>query len=214
MHIDPMQSWRSLTENYAQMSDGELIALAEDFRDLTDTARQVLRDEMRKRNLGDPASTAWTPPGFADAQRNSSGDESADGEAVSTDEFVWKHVLRENCTREEASQIFEVLKRAGVESWIDRSRNYLPLADSGFRVLVASDELEAASAVLGQPIPSDIVEQSQAEQAVYEPPVCPACGAPDPILESADPANCWKCEVCGRQWSDALEPGRETSPTG
>lgn len=213
MHIDPMQNWRSLTENYAQRSDGELLALAEDFRDLTDMARQVLRDEMRKRNLGDPQSDAWTPPPSTVAQQDSSDSENAISDG-SRDEFDWKHVLRDNCSREEASQIFEVLKRAGIECWIDRSRNYLPLTDPGLRVLVASDQLEAADAILRHPIPPDIVEQSKAEQAEYQPPVCPACGAPDPILESNDSANSWKCEICGRKWTDTLEAGAETSQPG
>jgi hypothetical protein len=201
MHIDPMQNWRSLAENYARMSDGELLALAEDFGDLTDAARQVLREEMRKRNLGDPQSDAWAPPRSADAQQDSSDSEDGDSDG-SREEFDWKHVLRENCNREQASQIYEVLKRAGIECWIDRSRNYLPLTDPGVRVLVASDQLEAADAILAHPIPPDIVEQSKAEQAEYQLPVCPACGAPDPILESASPTNSWKCDVCGKEWSE------------
>jgi hypothetical protein len=210
MQIDPMQNWRSLTDNYAQMSDGGLIALAEDFGDLTDTARQVLRDEMRKRNLGDPQSTAWAPPNSDDARQDSSGGENHLGDAGPTNEFVWKHALRENCDRKEASQIREVLTRAGIECWIDWSRmNYPPLSEPGFRVLVASDDLEAANALLAQPIPADVVEQSKAEDAIYQPPVCPACGAPDPVLEAVDPANSWKCEVCGRQWADAVEPAGE-----
>jgi hypothetical protein len=215
MQVDPMQNWRSLTDNYAQMSDGELIALAEDFRDLTDMARQALRDEMRKRNLGDPQSAAWAPPASADAQPDSSSGEDPDTIAASGGEFVWKHALRENCTREEASQIQEVLKRAGIECWIDWSRfNSPPLAEPGFRVLVAADQLEAASSIVAQPIPPDIVEQSKAEQVIYQLPVCPSCGAPDPVLEAVDPANSWKCEVCGRQWTDAVEAAGEPPQRG
>lgn len=208
MQIDPMQNWRSLTDNYAQMSDGELIVLAEDFRDLTDTAQRVLRDEMRKRNLGDLQSYAENKSGILRAEPDTGATrEIGDGE--SSDAFDWKHVLRENCSNEEASQIYEVLKRAGIECWIDRSRNYLPVTDPGVRVLVASEQLEAAQAILAVPIPPDVIEQSKAEQEEYQPPVCPACGASDPVLESNDPANSWKCEVCGMEWTDAVEPAGE-----
>jgi ribosomal protein L37AE/L43A len=36
----------------------------------------------------------------------------------------------------------------------------------------------------------------------FEPPVCPKCGAEDPLLESVDPLNTWLCEICGEQWTD------------
>lgn len=72
MHESLDQRWRQLTEHYAQMWDDELLNLAADYDDLTDTAKQVLRDEMRKRNLGDPsvprikpaqpAESAFLPP--------------------------------------------------------------------------------------------------------------------------------------------------------
>jgi hypothetical protein len=211
MQIDPMQNWRSLADNYAQMSDGELLALAEDFRDLTDTARQVLRDEMRKRNLGDPQSSAATPSG-ADAQWNpsalSAAGANAGGDDTSPDVFVWKNLLCECNDREEAWQISEVLRHAGIESWIDSSWRY-DRPESEFtprlrpRVLVASDRLEDARALLAQPIPQQIIEETKAAYTGYVPPVCPRCGAPDPVLESNDPANTWKCDVCGKEWTEA-----------
>lgn len=216
MHIDPMQNWRSLTENYAQMSDGELLAIAEDFGDLTDMARQVLRDEMRKRNLGDPQSVESSASNATDAQGNSYYGEQADSDAASAEEFVWKSVLAECYGREEAWQISEVLRRAGIESWLNATPWYLPASSETspprqrIDVLVAGDRLYEARAVLSHPIPPDIVEESKAEGAIYRPPTCPACGAPDPILESNDSANSWKCEVCGRKWTDTVETGAET----
>ena len=213
MRIDPMQNWRSLTDYYARMSDGELLAVAEDYRDLIDTARQVLRDEMRKRNLGDPQSIASAGSRDEDGQLNSAAfpldSTNATDDAATPEEFVWKNVLCDCNDREEAWQIREVLRRAGIESWIDGSRtNSAPLSDLSLnqsrpRLLVAADQLDSARAVLSQPIPQDIVEQSKAEEVEYAPPVCPACGAPNPILESADPTNSWKCEDCGKEWSEA-----------
>lgn len=220
MQLDPMQSWRQLTEHYGEMSDGELIALAEDFGDLTDMARQVLRDEMRKRNLGDPQSSATTQSSQSFAAQSSVGaslstESNADIGNASPEDFVWKNTLCNCDDHEQAWQIYEVLRRAGIESWIERTwDHYSPIPDSGPRVLVASDRLEDARAVLAHPIPHDVTEESKAGRAEYRLPVCPACGTPDPILESNEPANCWKCEVCGRQWSEAAEPAGEPSERG
>ncbi|HEX8810726.1 MAG TPA: hypothetical protein VF742_01915, partial [Terracidiphilus sp.] len=51
---DSYEEWRRLGEHYAQMLDGELLQLANDYSDLTEVAQQALRDEMSKRGLGDP----------------------------------------------------------------------------------------------------------------------------------------------------------------
>ena len=53
MQADPIAEWQRLTEHYREMSDEELGELACDFDDLTETAQQVLRSEMRSRGLGD-----------------------------------------------------------------------------------------------------------------------------------------------------------------
>lgn len=55
MQIDPVLEWQRLTAEYRQKSDEELLDLACDYADLTETAQQVLRSEMRSRGLGDPA---------------------------------------------------------------------------------------------------------------------------------------------------------------
>ena len=62
MHHSQDQQWRQLTAHYAQMWDDELLNLAAAYNDLTDMARQILRDEMRKRNLGDPVAPRTLPP--------------------------------------------------------------------------------------------------------------------------------------------------------
>ncbi len=71
------------------------------------------------------------------------------------------------------------------------------------RILVAADQLEQACDILSRPIPQAIVEESKAEVPEFETPVCPKCGAEDPVLENADPVNSWLCEDCGNQWTDS-----------
>ena len=98
------------------------------------------------------------------------------------------------------------LKRAGIDSWVEQpGRN----AVSGPRVVVAADQLEEAQEVAARPIPREIMERFEQEQPEFVAPRCPACGAEDPVLESADRGNCWLCEVCGKQWSDAVPASDE-----
>ena len=218
MQLDPMEDWRRLTRTYSAMHDDELRHLAADFASLTDTARQILRDEMRKRGLGDPqsltppgnhgSSPQWNPTAFAPPAQTAGAD--------LDHQFVWKNLLCECDERGEAWQIEEFLRRAGIESWTEDSQRYLPylqldMSRPRLRLLVAAGDLDRARAIAAQPVPQDIVEQSKTEQPDYEPPACPGCGAPDPLLEDVDPVNRWRCETCGRVWSEA---NAEDAPDG
>jgi transposase-like protein len=53
------------------------------------------------------------------------------------------------------------------------------------------------------PMSQELVEQSKEEIPEFDFPVCPKCGAEDPVLENADPVNSWLCEECGNQWADS-----------
>jgi len=231
MESNPIVEWQRLTGEYRQKSDEELLNLAEDFADLTEAARQVLRDEMRSRGLGDPEApravrvdpsalqpadliAERTSNALAEQARGTLGlgggvprivpDRPEAGDAEEgPHEYTWKTLLCECETRDQAWQLCEALKRAGIESWIDESgEGYSPyrhvrLDERGPRV-VAADRLEEARRVAAQPIPEEIVEQAKAALPEYEPPRCPRCGATDPVLEGVDPANTWRCEACGR----------------
>jgi hypothetical protein len=61
MQIDPVLEWQRLTAEYRQKGEEELLELARDFADLTETAQQALRQEMRSRGLGDPQSPRTMP---------------------------------------------------------------------------------------------------------------------------------------------------------
>lgn len=61
MFASPDKEWRRLTEHYAGMYDEELLNLARDSKDLTEMAQQVLRDEIKKRGLGDPTAPRPKP---------------------------------------------------------------------------------------------------------------------------------------------------------
>lgn len=125
---DPVRYWQDLTANYRQMSDGELLQLSEKPEELTEIARQVLRDEMKVRNLSAPgqplpsvgvtgnANINWEPRSY----RNEFVDREAE-EAAGPREYTWKTELCDCETRMEAVQLAAALQRAGIESWIQDS---------------------------------------------------------------------------------------------
>lgn len=238
MFRNHVEDWRAFTERYRAMGDEELAELARAFNDLTSTAQQVLRDELRLRKLGDPLArpVQGTATQTQAALHPSMGriDSSfgpsvprmvfdvagARGESAGSVEYTWKTLLCHCRDQRHAWQITEVLRRTGIESWIEDPRSYMTsramqevvVDDGSIRILVAADQLEAARAVSQAPIPTDIVEASELDDVPYEPPVCPRCGLDDPILESAEPVNRWKCESCGTEWSDpeAEEDGKSS----
>jgi hypothetical protein len=128
-------------------------------------------------------------------------------------DYTWKTLLCECETGEEARQLMEALRQAGIESWTDGSRKYSPIRqnlDSPFpRLYVAADQLDRAREIAAQPIPREIIDELKAEVPEYVPPVCPKCSAADPVLEGVEPVNSWSCEQCGAQWSDPVSKGTE-----
>jgi hypothetical protein len=211
MQVNPAEEWQRLTEYYREISDGELLELAADLADLTETAQQVLRGEMRNRGLDEPRAAGETPANsdrpaplrrvsFVDPYTGEieSSVPGVNREDDAPREFTWKTMLCECDDREQAWQIYEVLRRAGIESWIERPGSGIIYP----RVLVAADQLDEARAIAARPVPPEIVDQSRMEPPEFEPPKCPKCGAEDPVLESVEPANAWLCEACGNEWTD------------
>jgi hypothetical protein len=217
MQDDPVRYWQEVTDNYRQMTDGELLELAEMPEDLTDVAQQVLRDEMKLRRLElkkRPATVVSLPPVDLDPSthfdvvggpfrdHHASMPEPGEGDGKSPSEYTWKTLLCDCESNQHAWQMFEVLKRHGIESWV---RQVSPYSTDirGPQVYVAADQLEQAQAIAGQPIPQDIIEDSNAEVPEFELPICPQCGSKDDVmLASADPVNTWLCEGCGAEWAE------------
>ena len=211
MRTDPAEDWRRLTGLYRQTSDLELRELAADFSNLTAMAQQVLRDELRTRGLKLPFAPGeillngapLRRPRFAAPRPDAYATGGARNSPVA---YTWKTLLCDCGEPEQAWQIREVLRQAGIESWIEGPGLYSPHAELDLtlpRVLVAADQLDEARLIAARPIPPEIVELSKMKLPDFEPPRCPRCGAQDPLLEAVHPVNVWKCEVCGEQWSDA-----------
>ncbi len=228
MFEDPVQYWQEITESYRQMSDGELLELAEKPEDLTDVARQVLRDEMGKRRLdasAAPDKAAAVARAGASIHWEGVGsrrlDDAAEDAADGPHEYTWKVQLCDCETTAQAWQLGEALRRAGIDSWIDPPRSSRAIRVEYPRVMVAADQLEQARLVADQPLPQDIAEGlgvDAPEASEFELPVCPRCGAGDPVLlpsqelKVGDPkpgdedwVNRWQCEGCGAEWTDTTE---------
>jgi hypothetical protein len=228
MRPSPAEEYQRLARTYAEMSDGELINLAATFSDLTELAQPILRDEMKRRNLGDPSAPSPAAPavvkelqrpafgswksGIAnrneelDPEFNNSGEGASEDDPNDSDstlpvEFTWKTLLCEADSREHAWQIAEVLKTSGIESWTTGPSSYF--GSQTIKIMVAADQLDEARALIAKPIPQDIIDQSKEKPEDFVPPTCPKCGAEDPLLESVDPTNTWLCENCGAHWTDS-----------
>jgi hypothetical protein len=211
MRSDPAEDWRRLTDLYRGMGEVELHELATDFRNLTGMAQQVLRDELRRRGLNLPLAQTDVLVNGVPLPRPRPLDLPADTGAAGGGrdfpvEYTWKTLLCECNEPEQAWQIGEVLRQAGIESWIEGSGRFSPHGELGLtnpRVLVAADQLDEARIIAARPIPPEIVELSRITLPDFEPPPCPRCGAQDPLLEAVYSWNVWRCETCGQQWRDA-----------
>jgi hypothetical protein len=212
MQPNPAQEYQRLSRLYNEMSEGELEELAAGFSDLTEFAQPILRDEMKKRGLGDPsaiqaaAAQAKTTFGGWTQSADPDGDDEVTDDADAPVAYTWKTPLCECEGKDQAFQTSEVLRRAGIESWIDQPGSTFgtrSVATNVIRILVAADQLEEARALIAEPIPQDIIDQSREKPEDFVPPTCPKCGAEDPTLESVDPTNSWLCESCGAQWRDS-----------
>jgi hypothetical protein len=228
MQQDPMEEWRRLTAHYSEMGDLEIRELAAQINDLTETAQQILRDELKKRGisqkfLNSPSTDRQAVDNDTSAvhwnSRDDSYQDTDDVAAIGSVEYTWKTGLCRCDSIDEAAQRGEMLRRAGIESWIQRpgTRFVVPWLELGvgdLQINVAADQLEQAQAVMAQPIPQDIIDEIKEEESTpaYEVPRCPKCRAEDPTLESVEPSNNWLCESCGYTWSDPILDSTETQP--
>jgi hypothetical protein len=220
MQADPVEEWRRLSALYSEMGDVEIEELADQIGDLTPTAQDVLRDELKKRGISAEPSRAriHVPNSENDPQVHWHQEHgtAADPELNSADQggaldYSWKVALCRCESLDEAAARSEMLRRVGIDSWIQRpgARFVVPWLELGvgdIQINVGADQLDQAQTIVAQPIPQDIIDQLKEESAApeYELPSCPHCGAPDPILESVEPSNNWLCESCDHTWSDPI----------
>jgi hypothetical protein len=183
--MSEMQQYADLVHVYGGFGDEELRSLALTFNDLTEPGQRALKAEFAKRGLVMPE------PGPAQV-------EAVEGDGVSALQGFAANAP-EDCTFEftsveEAYMAQSALRSAGIESVVPTSE--MGAIDTP-RLVVAPADVHTAELILSRP-----THLASGEEAGFVEPVCPQCGTADPLLESVDPTNEWRCESCNHVWRD------------
>lgn len=211
---DPSAEAQRLKTLYGGMEDSELSALAAQADTLTEVARALLADEMRRRSMEAPppvvAATADATPG-----------------AIPPEPVM----IRRYRDLPIAQLAKSALDSAGIESFlVDENVVRLDWFYSnlvgGIKLLVRQEDAEAATKLLDESTPEKF-EIEGAEEFVQ--PRCPKCnsmdvsldglsrkasyasliiGVPVPITQTG-----WQCHACGHTWQEEDAEGRAASAT-
>ena len=190
--VEEFADYQRLTRLYREMSEAELIRLQDNSDRLTDMARDILTNEMSSRNM------AWrSQPAAASFEPQTDEMLIQDFGLLAPSECVW-----EFAEREDAQAAGEMLTAEGLTCQV-----ILPRAEkldmTAPRVAVLPTDLEKARVLLSKPIPEEF-RISVRTQDSFTAPSCSRCGCLDPLLESVEPVNEWRCEVCGNVWRDKM----------
>lgn len=195
--IDDAPKYDELIKLYSTFGDKELQTLALDMNDLTEAAQQILKVELARRRLDLPTPATPRPEPLHDDLADSPLLAFA---AMAPDECIFEYA-----TLEDARAARKALTDAEIESVIpDRQYGSMALP----RVVVAPSDAVTAQLVLSRPLVRD-ADGLADEAAVFVEPTCPQCGAVDPLLESVEPTNQWRCEACDHLWNDAELPAND-----
>jgi hypothetical protein len=187
MAVDAQQL-KEFAELYRGFGDEELESLAATMGDLTETAQQALKTEFSHRNLALPAVQAVSVPVDTVEAESALHGFAANAPQECTFEFT---------DMEDALLAQSVLRSAGIESVVPTSE--IGAIDTP-RLIVGPLDAQSAELILSRP---DAQGATSSEDALFPMSVCPKCGAPDPLLESVEPTNRWRCEACSHTWQDA-----------
>jgi hypothetical protein len=198
----PHNEFERIAEHYARMSDGELEQVAADGGQLTESARSALRREMEKRQLESVPEDITTD------------------QNVEPDLQNWIPVKRFR-DLPEAMLAKGSLESSGIECHlVDENMVRLDWFISnllgGVKLMVKTEDLDAAQEIMNHPIPHRI---EYGEESEFEQPMCPKCGSLDISYEEFSKGvrlaslyvasiplpvstNELKCNACGARWPD------------
>jgi hypothetical protein len=190
----------NLAAQYAQMSETELMELAQSYDGLLEIARLALRAEFARRRLEPPLveePVEW--------------------------EFRRLVTVRRYRDMAEAYVARSLLESAGIPAWIAdenlvRMDWFYSNLIGGMRLQVDEREEAAAREILEEGDPESIM---YGEDEVFVQPSCPKCGSGEITLGSGTERGrslvalyvfsipvppreaSWHCDACGAQWVDA-----------
>ncbi len=196
------EEYTQLEATYRDLPDEPLLALAREAAELTPVAQAALRDEIARRNLeSSPIPTGNLPDGV---------EESDPDEPI--DWIAYAPLASDDCTflfatERQTADAHAFLAESGVlgyivPAWMRQVRNLGPC------LVVRPADAQPAAIILSEPIPTHIASEPDIAPEDFVAPACPACGALEPLLESADPVNHWCCEECHHAWEE--EPSAST----
>jgi len=198
--IDWGKEERRLAEQYAQMDEDELQALANRGYELTEVARRALQAEISRRGLAIKLRDEPAPP-------LAPTDESED--PMESPLVTISHAY----DLAEARRLQAILDAAGIlYCWgPDNQENidaFHASFDNGLDLKVTNYDLSRAVHALNEASPPDPDEPEEPDYV----PVCPKCHSPEIVFLSRDPGTAtgsrldakfnWSCDACGNQWKD------------
>lgn len=209
----------AVAEQYRQMSESELMDVAQKYDELTEPAQALLREEFSRRSL--------LPPLIDDP-----GEDRLEGRTLVT--------IRKYRDLPEAFIARSVLENAGIECFL-QDENTIRMdwlwsnMIGGARLQVAAEDETAANEILSQPIPSSVPVDAGAD---FEQPQCPRCGSLNVVANDTNrkialasttalglpmivglpamamqPLDVSKCLDCGAKWQDDGQPPEPDAPT-
>ncbi len=206
MHPSPEE----LANNYAKMSESELIELAHSYDSLTEPAQTALRAEFATRHLDPPTiedleTLAATGPSFVTLRRYRDLSEAIVARSLLESSGIPAYLRDENLVRLE----WQISNLIG-----------------GIRLQVEQADEAAAAELLSQPIPDKVPFDDQTE---FAQPLCPRCFSRDITFQGSSRRaalaslyllslplplgqETWLCNSCDARWvDDTSTPSDESS---
>jgi DNA-directed RNA polymerase subunit M/transcription elongation factor TFIIS len=204
--LDPAAEWLRLSERYRQMSDSELLVLAQHNSELTEAAQQILAQEISARRLKlQPEEPPAPPKPELPPDSSSSYDEDRKLVEIRT---VW--------SLSDALQLQTLLDRAGIPLFMGPEKatgvdavtsNFV----NGVSVKIMQIGVPWARQAMMNYVPANEPRPILEEES--DPSVrCPRCHSTEVVFERliTEPTSAtdnssrfeWTCDACGHQWED------------
>lgn len=218
---DPAGEFLRITERYHGMSDEELLNLARESSQLTDSAHEALASEMRCRGVKlepEVPETDRPEPEPIPAHRLQSPSEGAQDDSEEDDPYAEERELVELCevwSRRDAYQVQWLLDRAGIPFFMGPEKaTDVDKVTSNFTKGISVQIMRVGTYWAAQAIehyePDDEPPTPPEEKEWKEIPVrCPKCQSSDVVFIDLRGDQCetrpcfrWTCDTCGHRWQD------------
>jgi len=205
--LDPGTEWRRLSELYGRMGDEELLGLAREQLELTDVAREALRNEMAQRKLKVQPEARPKPAPMPETLPDSPYYEDRRLVEIAT---VWSLA--------DALQLQQLLGGAGIPFFMGPEKatgvdGVTSNFANGVGVRIMQVGLPWAAPAMRHYEPEDDPTPKETEELEELPVRCPKCHSTEVVFEglTSEPAMAtdeasqkykWSCDSCGLRWVD------------